>query len=73
MVKIPDQYSGPVHTTASGEDDGWLLVCVYRQATDTSDLVILDGRNIDSDPIATVRLPRRIPAGFHGAWLPKDC
>lgn len=71
-----DQNSEPVFVSraiASGEDDGWLLVCVYRHATDTSDLVILDGRNIESDPIATVRLPRRIPAGFHGAWLPRDC
>lgn len=70
-----DQNSEPVFVPrafASGEDDGWLLVCVYRQATDSSDLVILDGRNIESDPIATVRLPRRIPAGFHGAWLPQD-
>ena len=75
-VSEGDQNSEPVFVprpTASGEDDGWLLVCVYRQATDTSDLVILDGRNIDSEPIATVRLPRRIPAGFHGAWLPMDC
>jgi carotenoid cleavage dioxygenase-like enzyme len=71
-----DQNSEPVFVSrgiASGEDDGWLLVCVYRHASDTSDLVILDGRNIESDPIATVRLPRRIPSGFHGAWLPKDC
>ena len=71
-----DQNSEPVFVArpnASDEDDGWLLVCVYRRATDTSDLVILDGRNIDSDPVATVRLPRRIPAGFHGAWLPKGC
>jgi carotenoid cleavage dioxygenase len=70
-----DQNSEPVFVprpTAASEDDGWLLVCVYRHATDTSDLVILDGRNIENDPIATVRLPRRIPAGFHGAWLPKD-
>jgi carotenoid cleavage dioxygenase-like enzyme len=70
-----DQNSEPVFVSramASGEDDGWLLVCVYRHATDTSDLVILDGRNIESDPIATVRLPIRIPAGFHGAWLPQD-
>ncbi|MHB8117084.1 MAG: carotenoid oxygenase family protein, partial [Acidithiobacillus ferrivorans] len=67
-----DQNSEPVFVPrpiASSEDDGWLLVCVYRKATDTSDLVILDGRNIDGDPIATVQLPRRIPAGFHGAWL----
>ena len=71
-----DQNSEPVFVSramASDEDDGWLLVCVYRHATDTSDLVILDGRNIESDPMATVRLPRRIPAGFHGAWLRKDC
>lgn len=71
-----DQNSEPVfvpRSDASGEDDGWLLVCVYRMATDTSDLVILDGRDIENDPIATIRLPRRIPAGFHGAWLPKDC
>jgi carotenoid cleavage dioxygenase-like enzyme len=67
-----DQNSEPVFVPrpiASDEDDGWLLVCVYRQATDTTDLVILDGKNIDSSPVATVRLPRRIPAGFHGAWL----
>ena len=77
QYRVPegDQNSEPVFVSramASGEDDGWLLVCVYRHATDTSDLVILDGRNIESDPIATVRLPRRIPAGFHGAWLPQD-
>jgi carotenoid cleavage dioxygenase len=71
-----DQNSEPVFVprpTASAEDDGWVLVCVYRRATNTSDLVILDGRNIASDPVATVRLPRRIPAGFHGAWLPREC
>jgi carotenoid cleavage dioxygenase-like enzyme len=70
-----DQNSEPIFVSrpnASSEDDGWLLVCVYRRATDTSDLVILDGTNVEGGPIATVRLPRRIPAGFHGAWLPKD-
>ena len=70
-----DQNSEPVFVsrrTASAEDDGWVLVCVYRHATNTSDVVILDGRNIASDPVATVRLPRRIPAGFHGAWLPRE-
>lgn len=74
--KVPagDQNSEPVFVArhgAVGEDDGWLLVCVYRHATDTTDVVILDGRDLESDPVATVRLPRRIPAGFHGAWLPR--
>lgn len=67
-----DQNSEPVFVArpnASSEDDGWLLVCVYRRATDTSDLVILDATDIEGEPIATVQLPRRIPAGFHGAWV----
>lgn len=68
-----DQNSEPVFVPRPGshsEDDGWLLVCVYRQATDTTDIVILDAANIDQPALATVHLPRRIPAGFHGAWIP---
>ena len=66
-----DQNSEPVFVArpgATAEDDGWLLACVYRRATDTSDVVILDARDI-REPVATVSLPRRIPAGFHGAWI----
>ena len=66
-----DQNSEPVFVPRPGaadEDDGWLLACIYRRATDTSDVVILDARDIRR-PVATVSLPRRIPAGFHGAWI----
>ncbi|MBT2793345.1 carotenoid oxygenase family protein [Paraburkholderia strydomiana] len=76
MVPEGDSNSEPVfiaRPTSSLEDDGWLLVCVYRHATDTTELVILDSKNIEITPIATITLPRRIPAGFHGAWLAKDC
>nr|WP_249344681.1 carotenoid oxygenase family protein [Corallococcus exiguus] len=69
-----DQNSEPVFVPCPGgvdEDDGWLMVMVYRAATDSSDLVILDAREIDAEPVATVHLPRRVPAGFHGAWVPR--
>ncbi|MET8830183.1 carotenoid oxygenase family protein [Streptomyces sp. NPDC004610] len=49
---------------------GWLLAFVYDAATDRSDLVILDADGLSADPVATVHLPRRVPAGFHGSWLP---
>lgn len=62
----------PKRTAVGSTADGWLLVCIYRRATDTSELVILDGSNVEGEPIATVHLPRRIPAGFHGAWLQKE-
>ena len=70
-----DQNSEPVFVPrrgATSEDDGWLLCCVYRQATATSDVVVLDAANVAAGPIATVHLPTRIPAGFHGAWLPNN-
>lgn len=69
-----DQNSEPVFVARPGaldEDDGWVLVCVYRQATDTTDLVVLNAQDMEGDVQATISLPYRVPAGFHGAWLPQ--
>ncbi|CAM2196974.1 Dioxygenase (modular protein) [Paraburkholderia kururiensis] len=44
-----DQNSEPVFVPrrrATAEDDRWLLCCVYRHATDTSDVVVLDARDL---------------------------
>ena len=53
----------------SAEDDGWLLNAVYYDDRDTTELVILDARDVGSGPIATVHLPRRMPFGFHANWF----
>jgi carotenoid cleavage dioxygenase-like enzyme len=49
---------------------GWLMTLVYDATTDRSDLVILDAQNLTGAPVATIHLPRRVPYGFHGNWLP---
>lgn len=72
-IALGDQNSEPIFVPragATGDDEGWVLACVYRQATDTTDVIILDASDLAADPVATIHLPRRIPAGFHGAWLP---
>lgn len=51
------------------EDDGWVMTYVYDQATDRSDLVILDASDFSAAPVATIKLPRRVPFGFHGSWV----
>jgi carotenoid cleavage dioxygenase-like enzyme len=51
------------------EDAGWVMTYVYNQATDTSDLVIIDAQQFSAAPVATVHLPVRIPFGFHGSWV----
>lgn len=52
----------------SPEGEGFLLAVVYRQTENRSDVVILDAENTEAPPLATVKLPHRIPYGFHGNW-----
>ncbi|WP_199756825.1 carotenoid oxygenase family protein [Tautonia sociabilis] len=35
-----------------------------------SSLVVVDALAFNDEPVARVLLPRRIPHGFHGTWLP---
>ncbi len=49
---------------------GWYMTYVYDPATDSSDLVIIDASDFEGEPVARVRMPRRVPHGFHGNWIP---
>ncbi len=53
----------------SAEDDGWVMTVSTDRLTEKSELVILDARKIEDGPIARVRVPRRIPLGFHASWM----
>lgn len=49
------------------EDDGVLMGFVYDRLTDRSELAIIDAQTLHD--IATIKLPHRVPAGFHGNWV----
>ena len=60
---------------AGAEDEGFLLTFVTDEAAGTSELVVLDARDEHFAAVAPqcrVRMPRRIPYGFHGTWLPAE-
>ena len=42
---------------------------VDRHETGTTDLLILDAQRIDEPPVATLRIPIRMPGGLHGNWV----
>lgn len=54
---------------SAAEGDGYLLTVVYRTAENRSDLVVLDAQDVARGPIATAKLPVRVPFGFHGNWM----
>ena len=57
-------------TDGAGESDGWLLLLVHSAETGTSALHILNADDIAGEAQAVVELPQRVPAGFHGNWVP---
>ncbi|MCZ6868587.1 MAG: carotenoid oxygenase family protein [Gammaproteobacteria bacterium] len=63
MVFIPEN-------AKAGEDEGWLMGFVFDRQSNTSSLVILDASGSRPTAVAVIALPRRVPYGFHGNWIP---
>lgn len=62
-VFVPAQYG-------TEDDAGYLLSFVSDLRTDSSELLILDAGDVCGTPVAVVELPRRVPGGIHGSWIP---
>ncbi|MFK8080657.1 MAG: carotenoid oxygenase family protein [Granulosicoccus sp.] len=56
----------------NSEDDGWLLSHVFDAQSESSELLVIDASTLDAEPVARIRLPQRVPYGFHGTWIPAD-
>ncbi len=56
----------------AAEGEGYLIGVVARYAEMRSDLVVLDAQHMEEGPLATVKLPFRLPSGLHGNWVPSD-
>jgi carotenoid cleavage dioxygenase-like enzyme len=70
---VPGAPGEAVFAPADGRPDelsGWYLTYVYDAETDSSDLVIIDASDFAAEPVARVRMPQRVPHGFHGNWIP---
>jgi carotenoid cleavage dioxygenase len=68
-----DRTSEPVFAprgAGAAEGDGWITAVVYRAAEDRSDLLVFEALDLEKGPVATAELPRRVPYGFHGNWVP---
>lgn len=54
---------------ARSEDHGYVVSFVWNDRERSQQLQIFDALDIGKGPVARVRMPQRIPAGFHACWV----
>lgn len=52
--------------------DGYYVTFAEQIKDRSSYFVILASDNVAAGPVATVRIPQRVPMGLHGAWVPRS-
>jgi carotenoid cleavage dioxygenase len=55
---------------AREEDDGYVVTIATHEASFESQCWVFSAREIERGPIARVKLPSRVPTGFHAKWIP---
>lgn len=53
----------------ASEDDGWLVTYVHDGNNDSAEFVVIDAQDFARGYVARVKLPQRVPFGFHGNWV----
>ena len=56
--------------TRPGELGAYVMVYATDLAAMTTDFCIFNAEDLAAGPVARVHLPQRVPAGFHGNWMP---
>ncbi|WP_257458439.1 carotenoid oxygenase family protein [Archangium lipolyticum] len=57
---------------ATSEDAGYILTVVSNADQSPAELLVLDATHIADEPVAVVELPRHVPGGVHGSWIPAE-
>lgn len=65
-------YSEPWFAPADNpksEDHGYVVTFCWNAKTKVQELQVFDALDINKGPVARIKLPRRLPPGFHACWM----
>jgi carotenoid cleavage dioxygenase-like enzyme len=54
---------------AVDEDDGYVICFVYDKIEESSECHIIDAKRFEDEPVARIKIPQRVPHGFHASWV----
>ena len=54
---------------SAAEDDGYVLTFAANEMTGESWVYVLDAKRFDAPPLARVKIPGRVPTGYHAWWV----
>ncbi|ERM94748.1 probable carotenoid cleavage dioxygenase 4, chloroplastic [Amborella trichopoda] len=57
---------------SESEDDGYVVAFLHEEATGEARFVVMDVASSDLKIVASVRLPQRVPYGFHSCFLTEE-
>lgn len=57
---------------AAAEDDGYVVSYIHNEKTKESKFIVMDAKSPTLDVVAAVKLPGRVPYGFHGTFVPQS-
>lgn len=56
-------------TADDPEDDGYVVTFTVDRKDWKSECLVFDARDVAMGPIARIKLPQRVPTGFHSTWV----
>jgi carotenoid cleavage dioxygenase len=67
--RYPGEFVFVPRSLQAPEGDGWMIGLVVDLPGETTDLVMIDAQKFAEAPVASIRVPHRVPPGFHGNWV----
>lgn len=63
-----EPWFAPADNQAS-EDHGYVIALCWNDRTRVEELQVFDAQRVSDGPVARIKLPHRVPPGFHACWM----